>query len=335
MTRPAFLRDGALALLNKRPVRIAGWALAVLLIAITPQSFDDQALQIFNYALAIGLAVIGLNLLTGFNGQISVGHGAFFGIGAYTTGVLTAQHDWSHVLTLVPAAAVCFLIGLIVGLPALRIQGAYLALVTLAMATVFPRLVIRFESVTGGAKGLSISRWNPPDGVDLTREQFHFYVFAVIVLLAYLLVRNLVRSRMGRAMIAVRDDETAAAVLGINVARVKVITFGLSAALAGVGGSLFAIAFRFLTPTLFGIELSIGILVAVVVGGTATLLGPILGALFYEWSPEYVDAGDGHLSLVLFGVLLIALMRVAPGGFLGGAKQLAARLLPPKPPGAQ
>ncbi len=320
---------GALALLENRWVRLGAWLVAALLIAVIPQSFEDPDLQIFNYALASAVAAIGLNLLTGFNGQISVGHGAFFGIGAYTTGILVADHGWPHLATFVPAALLCFVIGMAVGLPALRIHGAYLALVTLAMATVFPQLILRYESVTGGGSGLAVPKWNPPDSVDLSREQFHFYLFALVTVAAYLLVRNLIHSRMGRAIIAVRDDETAATVLGIDAAKVKVMTFGLSAALAGIGGCLFAVAFRSLSPTLFGILLSIELLVAVVVGGSATLAGPIIGALFLEWSPEVIDAGDGQVSQILFGVLLIALMRVAPGGLLGGAKRLLVRAMPP------
>lgn len=320
---------GALAFFEKPMVKVAGWVAVVVLIAVTPWSFEDPDLQIFNYALATALAVIGLNLLTGFNGQISVGHGAFFGIGAYTTGILAADHGWPHLATLIPAALLCFAIGLLVGLPALRIQGAYLALVTLAMATVFPQVVIRYEETTGGARGLRVPFWDAPDSLELSREQFHFYVFAAIVLVGYLLVRNLVRSRMGRALIAVRDDETAAEVLGVDVAKVKVMAFGISAALAGVGGAMFAIAFRSLSPTLFGIVLSIEILTAVVVGGTATLIGPIVGAMFLEWSPEVIDAGDGQVSIMIFGALLILLMRVAPGGVLGGTKALLHRLWPP------
>lgn len=322
------MRGGGLALLENRWVRLGAWVAVIVVVVIIPQSFEDPDLQTFNYALAAAVAAIGLNLLTGFNGQISVGHGAFFGLGAYTTGILVADHNWTHLASFVPAMLLCFVIGMIIGLPALRIHGAYLALVTLAMATVFPTLVIRYESITGGGSGKAVPKWNPPDSLDLSREQFHFYVFAGITLVAYLLVRNLIRSRMGRAIIAVRDDETAATVLGIDIARVKVLTFGLSAALAGLGGCLFAVAFRSLTPTNFGILLSIELLVAVVVGGSATLAGPIVGALFLEWSPEYVDAGDGQVSQILFGVLLIALMRVAPGGLLGGGKRLIARFAP-------
>lgn len=328
----ALFARGGIAAINNPWVRRTSLVGAIVLIAITPQSFEDYRLQTFNYALATAMAVIGLNLLTGFNGQISVGHGAFFGIGAYTTAILTADHGWSHLHTLVPAAALCFAIGLVVGLPALRIHGVYLALVTLAMATVFPQLVIRYESFTGGAKGISVPRWRPPDSADLSREQFYFYVFAIVVFVAYLLVRNLMSSRMGRAIIAVRDNETAASVLGINIALVKVITFGLSGALAGIGGSLFAIAFRSLSPSLFGIVLSIEILVAVVVGGAATLVGPIVGALFLEWAPEVVKAGDGQASTMLFGIVLIALIRLAPGGVLGGARASVARLWPPSQP---
>lgn len=292
-----------------------------------PQYFEAFQVSRFNTAICFAIAALGLNLLTGFNGQISVGHGAFFGIGAYTSVILVVDHDWPHFATIAAAAALTFLVGLLVGLPALRIQGLYLALVTLALATLFPQLINRFSDLTGGSQGKTVpirQRFKAPEWTDLKDDQWKYYVFLAFAVVAFVLVRNLVHSRAGRAIISIRDNETAAATLGVNTAAYKVVVFGVSAMLAGIAGALFSFETSFVSSEQFNINLSITLLVAVVVGGAATIMGPAIGAYLVEFIPFWLtDAGaNPQLSPVLFGGSLILLMIVAPGGILGLARRI-------------
>ncbi|HEY5153987.1 MAG TPA: branched-chain amino acid ABC transporter permease [Acidimicrobiales bacterium] len=293
----------------------------------------------FNVIITYAIAALGLNLLTGYNGQISVGHGAFFGVGAYTTAILVANHGWPHFGALAVAAVVAFALGILVGLPALRIQGLYLALVTLALATVFPLVVTRFSSVTGGTQGMRVPRFKAPPWSNMTDDQWKYYVLLTFAVVAFIAVRNLIRSRVGRALIASRDNETAAETLGVNLSAYKVITFGISAMLAGIGGALSVFNEPFVNAEKYNINLSILLLVAVVVGGAATIFGPAFGAFFVVMLPVWLPKAYPQLSPVLFGGSLIVLMIVAPGGFLGLARQVTAwakrkiRPSPGDPPG--
>jgi branched-chain amino acid transport system permease protein len=280
----------------------------------------------FNVILTYAIAALGLNLLTGYNGQISVGHGAFFGAGAYTTAILVADHGWPHFATLGVAAVIAFALGVLVGLPALRIKGLYLALVTLALATVFPLVITRFSSVTGGTQGKRVPRFRAPAWTGLADDQWKYYVLLAFAVVSFVLVRNLIKSRVGRALIATRDNETAAEVLGVNLSVYKVVTFGVSAMLAGIAGSLSVFNDPFVNAEKYNLSLSITLLVAVVIGGAATIFGPAFGAFFVVMIPEWLPKKYPQLSPVLFGGSLIVLMILAPGGFLGLVRQVTAWL---------
>jgi branched-chain amino acid transport system permease protein len=325
---------------------IIGAAVAAFLVSI-PYTNDAPYVDRIGRVLGIAIAAMGLNLLTGFNGQISVGHGAFFGLGAYTTAILVADHEVHFLATFPVSIALCFVVGLVVGLPALRIKGLYLALTTLAVATLFPQLIARYRDLTEGSSGKSIppsQRWQTPSWLgDLKPDQSRYLVTLAIAALVFLAVRNLVHSRTGRALIAIRDNETAAEVLGVNLALSKVITFGISAAIAGLGGSLSVMNSSIAAPNQYGIALSIEILVAVVVGGVATIAGPALGAYLLEFirdpqamlpdgTPElfgwWPTIENPELSPIIFGAVLIALMMVAPGGLLGLLKRLSGAISP-------
>jgi branched-chain amino acid transport system permease protein len=306
----------------------------------------------------LALAAISLNLLIGFTGQISIGHSAFFGLGGYTTAILMKTHGWSPGWTFPVAALLCFAVGALVGVPALRLTGVYLSLVTLALAQLFPALVRKFDDITGGSRGINGLDYSPPSwtGLDKTRVDKAMWLYGValvMVVIGYVVARNLVKSRMGRAMVAVRDNTTAAAVMGVHVAVVKTVVFGISAAMAGVAGSLFALRQTQANPdnlnyTILG---AILFLVIMVIGGTASLLGPIVGAFVYyraneftldlpnkSYLPSYVQdflEGRANLATVVFAALLILLMFVAPFGIVGLAKRLGRRivLVVPRPPG--
>jgi branched-chain amino acid transport system permease protein len=310
---------------------------AVLLVIVAgvlylPFYFVEFRTAQFTSVIAISIAVLGLGLLTGFNGQISIGHGAFFGTGAYTTAILTADHGWNHLATIPVAMLACFALGMICGIPALRISGVYLALVTLALATLFPLILQKYDDFTGGTGGIRVPHFDPPAWAadTFTEDQYAYYLILAIAVLTFVLVRNLIRSRVGRAIIAIRDGEIAAEVLGVNLARYKVITFGVSAMLAGLGGSLFVTNTAVLSrvdPGQYTISRSIEFLAALVIGGAASIVGPVLGSLFIVFVPEWSSDINAELSRVIFGGVLIVLMLVLPSGFIGGLRRFEATLL--------
>ena len=314
-----------------------GLALAILLLSL-PLQFANFQLDRFSKVIAFAIAAMGLNLLTGFTGQVSVGHAAFFGVGAYTSAILVNDHGWPLLGSVAAAGLVALVVGVIVGLPALRIKGLYLALVTLSLAMLFPQLVKRLAWLTGGSEGkplrsegdvgngvikLRTVRFDPPFG-NLEPSQWTFYLYLVIGALFYLAAWNLIRSRMGRAMVAVRDNEIAATSSGINLARIKVSTFGLSALYAGVGGAMYALNEGNIVPDKFGVEDSIYLLVAVVIGGAASLWGPAIGAIAIVFLADLVPQDLQPVSRLIQGILLIALIIVAPGGITGLAKRAKA-----------
>ena len=326
-----------------RPGMLVSWIVVLAVLIALPFYFESFRVEQFCSWMALAIAACGLNLLTGYNGQISVGHGALYGVGAYTTGILITRLDIPLLSATVASAVVCFIAGVIIGLPALRIKGLYLALVTLAVATLFPLIVEQFSGLTGGGGGLQITSpqmyrgemrerpikfESPFEG--LANDQWKYFVFLGITILCFILSRNLIKSRVGRSLVAVRDNEIAAEVSGVPVARVKILTFGVSAALAGVGGSLFALDQSQIYPSSFTIVVSIYFLVAVVVGGAASIVGPAIGAVFYglfsdvlvQQLPERVQPGRA----VILGVLLIILMLVAPGGVVGIHRTVQAKL---------
>jgi branched-chain amino acid transport system permease protein len=317
------------------PRRVVLGAVLLVLAAIVlyiPQYYPEFRTAQFTSVIAISIAVLGLGLLTGFNGQISVGHGAFFGVGAYTTAILTADHGWGHLWTIPVAMALCFVVGIVAGIPALRISGVYLALVTLALATLFPLILQKYKETTGGTGGIRVPDFEPPDWAadGFTEDQWAYYVILAFAVLTFFLVRNLIRSRVGRAIIAIRDGEIAAEVLGVNLARYKVVTFGISAMLAGLGGSLFVMNTAVLSrvdPQQYQITRSIEFLAALVIGGAASIVGPVLGSLFIVFVPEWAADVDAELSRVIFGGVLIGLMLVLPSGFIGGLRRLEATML--------
>jgi len=236
-----------------------------------------------------------LNLATGYTGMLSIGHSAFFGIGAYTTGILVSEHNWEPLVTFLPALGICFVFGLIVGLPALRIRGINLALVTLALAVAFPEVIDRFPGVTGGTQGLNIPLLQllPPKWTGISiADRFAYYYWIAAFLLALVLVvcANMTRGRTGLAMKAIRDRETAAAAVGVNPAWAKVLVFGVSAALTGVAGSVFAMYLGSLSADAsFTLTLSITLVTGLVIGGVATVIGPIIGGLAVIFIPYWTE----------------------------------------------
>jgi branched-chain amino acid transport system permease protein len=325
---------------------------------------------LFADALIIAVAVAGVNLITGYTGQLTLGQSAFFAIGAYTSMLLTegkiatpflSDNAWSPGWTIPMAAIVCFVVGCIVGLPALRLKGIYLALTTLVFVEAVLS-ILRYEKwtgVTGGSAGIKGDKYTPPSwtGLDGRADLNTWFIYLGLgmLLLVSVLVSGLIRTRIGRSMVAIRDNETAAAVMGVNLARTKTITFGLSGAITGVAGSLFGLKLGLVEPAvpLFGLFGAITFLVAMMVGGPATIWGPVVGALFYVFVNDYArevgEAPDDSLLLgwlvgpgskffgiggIVFGILLILFARFVPIGAVGMFRQLRAKLVVvvPRPP---
>jgi branched-chain amino acid transport system permease protein len=312
------------------------WA-GVILLALLPAIGGGTGL-IGNYGflqlslmVVFAIAVLGLNLLTGFNGQISLGHGAFFAIGGYTTAILMFHYGVPYWLTLPVAAALCFVAGYLFGLPALRLEGHYLALATFGLAIAVPQMLKyrHIEELTGGVQGLQLDRAVAPFGLPLTPNQWMFLVALAVAVIMFWVARNLLDSRTGRALRAIRDQPLAAQTMGINNAHYKTVTFGVSALYTGVAGALFTIIIEFASPDNFQFALSIAILVGAVVGGIASLPGAVVGGVFIQVIEKYADSAARQLSAMLhlpievepwtiYGLALILLVYFMPMGIAGG-----------------
>jgi branched-chain amino acid transport system permease protein len=328
-----------------RAGQLVGWAIAIAVVISLPYHAGtivriDQYCEVAAFAVAI----LGLNLVIGYAGAISLGHSAFVGLGAYTTVILVADHGWSYFATLPVAFAICFAVGVVLGLPALRIRGFYIAVVTLSLATVFPTLVVRYASLTGGANGIvARDKLLPPDWTPWDRRDrfgpptYRYFVIVTIAALMFVLARNLVRSRVGRALIALRDNQTIAATNGVNVAAYKVLAFGASAAFAGIAGSLLMIDRPVASQTRFDVTMAIFLVVGLVVGGVATISGAIPGAILYVFLPYYTTVWSTNVSFfedrlgapdgLLYGALLLAVVFVLPGGLVDGLRRVRRRVV--------
>jgi branched-chain amino acid transport system permease protein len=293
-------------------------------------------------ALILAIAIMGLNILVGFSGQLSLGHGAFMALGAYTSAILVHRYKMDYLLTIPIAGLLTGVIGFLFGVPALRLSALYLALATFALAVVTPSLIKRPAELTGGVQGISLAPPVPPQvakdafsavtGTPMTSDQWVYYVTLAFALLLFWLAWNLVRHRAGRAMRALRDSEVAAAAYGVNIAGYKTLAFGISALYAGIAGSLFGMATSFVSPDTFPVSLSIQLLVGAVIGGLASIPGPLLGGIFAyflpiesnQWVPNQAWIPSQIASTiekagpaVTYGAVLILTMIFAPNGVVG------------------
>jgi branched-chain amino acid transport system permease protein len=305
--------------------------LGVGLIVVAAIPFTLKNFFIFQITLAIiyAIAVLGLNLLTGFNGQFSLGHSAFYAIGAYTAAIMMDGFDISYVWTLPAAAIVCFVFGFLFGLPALRLEGIYLALATFALAIAIPQ-VLKFSLIdhwTGGVQGITIIKPDAPFGLPLNSDQW-LYVFTVAVaIVMYVCANNLVKSRTGRALIAIRDHPIAASAMGINVSLYKSLTFGVSALYTGVAGALGALAISFVAPDSFTFQLAVALFVGLVVGGVASIPGTIVGGFFILFVPNIAETVSKGLAGAIYGIILLLVIYLMPMGAAGLMRWISLHLL--------
>ena len=367
---PITLRQGST---GHRIYVACGWLLVVAAVVYVPFAHAvgfapgsiDKPFRInqLNDVIAFAVAILGLNLVIGFSGQLSLGQSAFVGLGAYTTVILVADHQWSYFATVPVAAAICLVVGLLIGIPASRIRGQYLAIATLALAYVFPALLLKYESLTGGPNGKGPDRgearlvppsWAPfADAGRLAEPLWVYSILATMAAVLFLLARNFVRSRPGRALLAVRDAEASAVSSGIDPTLYRAVAFAASAVYGGLAGAMLMMNRPFASDALFGTRVSIFLVVGLVVGGAGTISGAIPGAFVYFFVPYYVSewtydqsgmppglrqltsplfewlrpAAGAGLSGIVFGLTLLLLMFVMPGGCVAGLRALRARVV--------
>jgi len=302
-------------------LRQASSILVLLFLVLFPLAATNFVTFQITMLLVYAIAILALNILTGGSGQFSLGQSAFFAIGAYTSAVLVEHGGVNYLLTLPIAAAVCFVIGFLFGLPALRLSGVYLALATFALATAMPQLLKLhyFDPWTGGVQGLVTSKPDAPFGLPISPDTWLYYLTLAFSLAIYAAAANLLSSRTGRAMMAIRDNEIAASAMGVDTALYKTLAFGISAAITGIAGALGAIAVQFVAPDGYTFQLSIALFLGMVVGGVGWLPGSIAGSAFIVFVPNIAESISKGLSGAVFGVLILLVIFVIPRG----ARQIA------------
>jgi branched-chain amino acid transport system permease protein len=300
---------------------------AILVACLLPFVLSNFRLFQFTQVFIYAIALLGLNLLTGYNGQISLGHGAFFAIGAYVAAILMDRWGVPYGLTLPIAAAVCLLAGFLFGLPALRLEGLYLALATFALALAVPQILKYFEHWTGGSQGLVLTKPAAPFGIPLNPDQWLYFLTLGVLLVTFWIGANLLRGRVGRAITAIRDNPIAAQAMGVNTSVVKSLTFGVSAAFTGVAGALSAVVVAFVAPDSFNVFLSITLLIGIVIGGLGSVAGAIYGAFFIQFVPNFAQDISKAAPWAIFGIFLIVFMIAMPGGIAGGITMVWNRLI--------
>jgi branched-chain amino acid transport system permease protein len=330
----------------------AGFALLVVCVVLAP--LVSSHYRTFELGLA-GIyltALVGLNMLTGLTGQISLGHGAFMGIGAYTTAILVVDHGWGAIWTIPLAGLVAGAVGIAFGVPATRFAGPYLALATFAIPLSFTGVVKKFPKFTGGTLGKNLPLLHSQFGLKTNPSLWLYIVAWTVALVLFAVSWVLIRGRLGRSLRAVRDSEIASTANGISSMWVKTMAFGLSAFYCGVAGALFAMAIAYVNPDSFPIDLSILLLTGIVIGGTGSLGGMVFGALFVtfiktSWAPSlvhlftlvttvHVNTHATGSAPVIYGIVLLLVLFVAPSGAAGlvgralGLGRRAASLSPPR-----
>jgi branched-chain amino acid transport system permease protein len=300
--------------------RVASLVMLALLIVV-PMFVKNFIVFQMTMWLIYGLAIMALNILTGGSGQFSLGQSAFYAVGAYTAGILMEHFGVNYVLTLPAAALICFAFGFLFGFPALRLSGIYLALATFALAVAMPQFLKLgvFEHWTGGVQGLVITKPDAPFGLPISQDIWLYYFTLAVSLLLYIGSVNLLNSRSGRALMAIRDNQIAASAMGVNLSLYKTLAFGISAAITGVAGALGAIAVQFVAPDAYTITLAIALFLGMVVGGVGWLPGSLAGSAFIVFVPNIAEEFSKGLSGAIFGVFLIAIIFLVPHG----ARQVA------------
>ena len=301
----------------------------LFLLAITPLFVGNFIIFQMTMVLIYAIAVLALNILTGASGQFSLGQSAFYALGAYTSAILIEHAGMNYALTLPFVGIICFIAGFLFGLPALRLSGIYLALATFALAVAMPQLLKLgvFEHWTGGVQGLAITKPDAPAifasmGLKVSQDMWLYFFTLVVAVLIYIFSVNLLKSRSGRALMSIRDNEIVATAMGVDVALYKTLAFGVSAGITGIAGCLGAIAVQFVAPDGYTIQLAIALFLGMVVGGVGWLPGSLAGALFIVFVPNIAEHVSKGLSGGVFGAILILIIFLLPNG----ARQIATTI---------
>lgn len=306
--------------------RVATFALVVVIAALIPLNSPTYVNFDLSMVMVYAIVGMGLNLLTGFNGQISLGHSAFFAAGAYIAAVMI-KNEFNYLITLPIAVIVTWVLGYLFGLPALRLRGLQLALVTLALAIITPALIKRLDNITKGQEGINVFLEDPPAWTGLASDQWVYYICLLSLVLAWIVTRRLSTGRIGRSLVGIRNNELVAQTLGVRASRVKTNVFALSAAYAGFAGVLYTYVVQFVGPDSFGLVMAITFISIIVVGGLGTISGAILGAAFIQYLPKFTsDAGDSAAGF-FYGLALILFMFVMPSGIAGLVNLLVAPIV--------
>ena len=313
-------------------LRWSSWALLAAAVLGAPAVLPPLQLHLAWEMATWSVAVLGLNLAVGFAGQISLGHAAFVGVGAYTVVILAADHRWPLLATVPAAGAVAFVAGFAVGVPALRFRGLYLALLTLAVGTAFGPIVKRMRWLTNGTNGKGTTdRFTPPAWFGRTRQAERLWLYLVIVVVAaavFALAANVVRGRLGRALVAMRSDELSAQTFGVNVKLLKMTMFGVSAGVSGVAGALLMLPSPFATDSRFSQAVSFQLYTAVFVGGIGTLSGCVVGGAIIAVLPFVTTSlGITVEPALVYGAALVVVTLFFPDGLMGGWQRLRRRLV--------
>ena len=302
-------------------IGLAATLIVFAILLITPLFVKNFIIFQITTVIIYGIAILALNILTGGSGQFSLGQSAFYAVGAYTAGIMMYHMGVNYVLTLPVAGIICFIFGFLFGFPALRLSGVYLALATFALAVAMPQLLKLglFEHWTGGVQGLVVTKPDAPFGLKMSQDMWLYYFTLLIATIIYVLAVNLLRSRSGRALMAIRDNPIAASAMGIDLPLYKTLAFGVTAAFTGIAGALGAIVVQFVAPDSFTINLAIALFLGMVVGGVGWLPGSLVGAAFIVFVPNIAEGISKGLSGAVFGVFLIAVIFLVPHG----ARQVA------------
>jgi branched-chain amino acid transport system permease protein len=300
-------------------------AIALGLLAV-PLMFPNFLVYQFSLMLTYAIAILGLNLLMGFNGQISVAHGVFFAIGGYTTAIFMTRYGMNYLATLPIAAAIAALFGFVVGVPALRWQGLPLAFITFGLAVLAPPIALKLEPITKGATGISMPKPEPPAWFPGSQDTFIYLICLAGMAVCVLVAWRLTRGDTGRSLRAARDNGLIAESLGVNLAAVRIAAFTTSAAFAGFGGGLFAIVNAYVSPESFQMTKSFDFLVGSIVGGITSISGSLIGALFIVFLPDWSADMNIALSGLIYGGIMVVMMLVARDGVVGLVTGLAQTL---------
>ena len=306
--------------------RFVSVAIAVAVIAIVPWVVPSFLVFDLVYVAAYAIAILGLIVLTGMNGQISLGHGAFMALGGYVVAVMAHSAGWPYWAGIILAAVASGLFGIVIGLIALRLAGVYLALATFSLAVATPSFLKHYKSITGGFGGMSMDPVTTPFGIPLDAQHWLYYISWATAGLCFLVTALLVRGRFGRALRSLRDNTVAAVSFGVNPYFYKTLAFAWSAALAGLAGAFFAIATAYASPDTFTFALSITLLIGAVLGGITSFWGALIGAVVIEFLPLVAQQINAAAPSVVYGVTLILVMLFAPDGVVGGVRRLVRML---------